>query len=156
MQVFIEFLQTMPFWYWWVFAIVLLTIELMTGSTYFLWPAVAAAAAGLLALLPFSVWQLELLVFAAATIALSIFAPAKVKPWLQRTQADHLTLNERGEQKVGRRATVDASFVNGSGKVRLGDTLWLADSETGEDYPEGAHVIVTRAEGTKLFVEAAA
>lgn len=150
----IEFLATMPFWYWWVFAVALLIIELTTGSTYFFWPAIAAAAAGLLALMPFGgAWQMQLLLFAAVTIALSVYAPSRVKPWLHRTQADHQTLNERGAQKIGRRATVDENFVNGAGKVRLGDTLWLAESDSGEDFAEGAQVVVVRAEGTKLYVK---
>lgn len=151
-----DFLAAMPFWYWWVFAVVLLIIELMTGSTYFFWPAIAAVAVGLFAIGPLGgAWQMQLLVFAAVTIVLSIYAPSRVKPWLLRTQADHPTLNERGAQKIGRRATVDETFANGAGKVRLGDTLWLAESESGEDFAEGAQVVVTRAEGTKLFVKAA-
>lgn len=154
MESLFTFLAEMPFWYWWVFAVVLLIIELMTGSTYFFWPAIAAFAAGLLDLGPFDgQWRLQLIVFAAVTIALSWWAPSRVKPWLHRTQADHQTLNERGAQKIGRRATVDETFVNGAGKVRLGDTLWLAESEAGDDLAEGTQVTVTRAEGTKLFVK---
>lgn len=155
MQGFIDFFSTMPFWYWWVFAIILLVIELSTGSTYFLWPAIAAAIVGVFAIFPFSPWQFEMLLFAAVTVGLSLWAPAKVRPWMQRTQEDHQTLNDRGAQKIGRRATVDSHFANGVGKVRLGDTLWLAESETGEDLEAGAQVIVARAEGTKLFVRTA-
>ena len=156
MQAMIDFLSTMPFWYWWVFALVLLAIELMTGSTYFFWPAVAAVAAGLFDLGPLDgAWQLQLIVFSAVTIILSIVAPRYVKPWLHRTQADHMTLNERGAQKIGKRVTVDASFSNGAGKVQYGDTLWLAESETGENFVEGTVVEITRTEGTKLYVKAA-
>ena len=157
MAALITFLSDMPFWYWWVFALVLLVIELSTGSTYFFWPAIAAFAAGLFDLGPLDgAWQWQLIVFSAVTIILSIFAPPYVKPWLQRTQADHHTLNERGAQKVGRRATVGDAFVNGAGKVRYGDTTWLAESEDGADYPEGAVVEIIRAEGAKLFVKAVA
>lgn len=155
MQGFIDFLATMPFWYWWVFAVVLLIIEIGTGSTYFFWPAVAAFVSGLFDLGPFAgEWQLQLLIFAAVTIVLSIYAPSRVKPWLHKTQADHLTLNQRGAQKIGRRATVTAAFENGVGKVRVGDTQWLAESDGGENFAEGAAVEVTRAEGTKLYVKA--
>jgi len=153
MESFIAFLSAMPFWYWWVFAVALLTIELMTGSTYFLWPAIAAALAGVLALLPFSTWQAELISFAVVTIALSIFAPAYVKPWIHKSQADHLTLNERGAQKVGKRAVVESAFVNGAGKVRFGDTLWLAESDSGENFKKDAMVEITHTEGIKLFVK---
>ena len=155
MEGFVEFLSAMPFWYWWVFAIALLTIELMTGSTYFLWPAISAAVVGFFDIWPLGdAWQLQLMLFAGFTIALSIFAPPHVKPWLNKTQADHFTLNERGAQKIGRRAMVESAFENGAGKVRLGDTLWLAESETGENIEKDAQVEITRSEGTKLFVKA--
>lgn len=154
MDALISFLSEMPFWYWWVFALALLVIELLTGSTYFFWPAIAALAAGIIDIWPFDgQWQIQLVVFAAVTIVLSVVAPPYVKPWLNRTQKDHFTLNQRGAQKIGRRATVEAAFVNGAGKVQLGDTLWLAESETGENFPAGAEVEITRTEGTKLYVK---
>ncbi len=152
----IVFLSTMPFWYWWVFALALLTIELLTGSTYFLWPAIAAALVGFVDIWPLDgQWQIQLIIFSVITIVLSIVAPAKVKPWLHKTQSDHITLNDRGAQKVGRKATVDQAFVNGAGKVRLGDTLWLAESDTGDDLAAGLQVEITAADGTKLVVKAA-
>jgi len=156
MEGFIAFLSTMPFWYWWVFAIALLTIELMTGSTYFLWPATAAVLVGFLDIWPFGgQWQVQLIIFAIITVVLSVIAPPYIKPWITRTREDHLTLNQRGAQKIGKRATVDRKFTNGIGKVRFGDTLWLAESESGEDFTEGASVVITSAEGTKLVVKAA-
>ncbi len=155
MENIITFLSTMPFWYWWVFALALLTIELLTGSTYFLWPAIAAALVGFVDIWPLDgQWQIQLILFSAITIILSIVAPAKVKPWLHRTQADHINLNDRGAQKVGRKAMVDQDFVNGMGKVKVGDTIWLAESETGEDLKQGLQVEVTAADGTKLVVRA--
>ncbi|GJL94038.1 MAG: membrane protein [Hyphococcus sp.] len=151
----IEFFSTMPFWYWWVFAAGLLVIELLTGSTYFLWPALSAALVGFFSVWPLGdAWQMQLFIFAAFTVALSAFAPRYVKPWLNNSQADHFTLNERGAQKIGRRVSVDENFERGAGKVRMGDTLWLAESETGEDFIAGAEVEVTRTEGTKLYVKA--
>ncbi len=156
MQAIIDFIATMPFWYWWVFAVALLVVELSTGSTYFLWPAIAAAVTGIVSLSPLGVfWQSQLLTFAVVTVALSVVAPRYVKPWLNRTQADHQNLNQRGAQKIGRRAIVEDAFSNGAGKVRLGDTLWLAESESGEDFESGAQVVVAKAEGTKLFVNRA-
>ena len=59
-----------------------------------------------------------------------------------------MTLNERGAQKIGRKATVDQAFVNGAGKVRFGDTLGLADSDSGEDFSAGVQVEIVATEGT--------
>ena len=153
MASFIDFLAAMPFWYWFVFAIVLLVIELSTGSTYFLWPAIAAALVGLMALVPITTWQSELIMFAAITVVLSIVAPAHVKPWLHRSQEDHQNLNDRGAQKVGRKVTVETTFENGVGKVRMGDTAWLAEAVHGENFEEGVNVEVVRVEGTRVFVQ---
>ncbi|MEM8772057.1 MAG: NfeD family protein [Pseudomonadota bacterium] len=156
MENLIDFLANMPFWYWWVLALGLLVIELSSGSTYFLWPAVAAAIAGLFALSPLGVfWQAQLLAFAAVTIGLSLWQPRALKDWLHRSQTDHFNLNDRAAQKVGKNATVDEAFVNGAGKVRFGDTLWLAEAEGGGGFIEGDIVVITRVEGTKLIVASA-
>lgn len=151
----VEFLETMPFWYWFVLAAILLIVEISTGTTYFLWPAAAAAVVGVLDIAPVDVgWRIELVIFAAVTIFLTVFATPKVKPWLARSQKDHLTLNERGAQNIGRRVAVEEAFASGEGRVRLGDTVWSAASESGENFAVGEEVTITRVEGSKLYVAA--
>ena len=152
----VEFFETMPDWYWFVFAVILLIVEISTGTTYFLWPAAAAALAGLTDIWPLDgAWRMQLLIFAAVTVALTIFATPKVKPWLHKSQADHLTLNERGAQKIGKRVKVEEAFSAGEGRVRYGDTVWLAASEDGANFEKGAEVEITGVDGAKLFVKAA-
>jgi len=151
----VEFLASMPFWYWFVLAVILLIVEISTGTTYFLWPAAAATAAGLLDLWPLDGrWRTQLLVFAVVTVLLTVFATPKVKPWLHRSQKDHLTLNERGAQKIGKRVKVEEAFSSGEGRVRFGDSVWSAASESGENFAIGEEVTITRVEGSKLFVAA--
>jgi membrane protein implicated in regulation of membrane protease activity len=48
--------------------------------------------------------------------------------------------------------TLDKPIVNGSGTVRVGDTVWRV---TGPDSPAGSRVKVTRADGATLYVEPA-
>lgn len=151
----VEFLQSMPFWYWFVFAVALLIVEISTGTTYFLWPAAAATVVGFLDIWPLNgEWRMQLLVFAVITVFLTVYATPKVKPWLHKSQKDHLTLNERGAQKVGRRVKVEEAFSSGQGRVRYGDTVWAAESETGANFDKGAEVEIVRADGAKLFVKA--
>lgn len=151
-----SYLETMPFWHWWVLAVLLLLIEIATGSTYFLWPATAAVAVGASDLWPFDGnWQAQLALFAVITILLIIFATPRVKPWLHKTRSDHLTLNERGEQKIGKRAVVDEAFANGGGRVKFGDTVWAAESASGENFAKGAAVEIVRVDAAKLVVRAA-
>jgi len=152
----IDFLAAMPFWYWWVLAAGLLIIEIATGTTYFLWPAAAAAITGFADLWPLDgQWGAQLLVFALLTLGLTIFATPRVKPLLTKGQTDHLMLNERGAQKIGKRARVEEPFVGGEGKIRVADTVWLATSAEGDNLEAGAEVVIERVEGARVFVRRA-
>ena len=51
---------------------------------------------------------------------------------------------------IGAHGTVCETFVNGRGKVRVGDTVWLAD---GPDLAEGSPVVVAGVRGTRLDVK---
>jgi inner membrane protein len=68
------------------------------------------------------------------------------------TKSDLPDLNERGQQYIGRSLVVEQAIQNGRGKVRAGDTLWLAE---GPDAPAGSRVKVTATRGTLLVVERA-
>lgn len=149
-----DILATMPFWYWWVLAVILLVVEISTGSTYFLWPAAAAVVVGFADIWPFDgAWRMQLALFAVLTVVLTVFGAPRAKRWIHASQSDHLMLNERGAQKIGKRAVVEEAFSNGTGRVKFGDTVWLAESPTGEDFAEGASVEITGSDGGKLFVK---
>jgi len=155
MTTIIHFLETMPFCYWLVLAAGLLLLEVMTGSTYLLWPATAAIFVGLTAIWPLqNNWQIQILLFTVITALLTLYAAPRVKPWLHRSRQDHQLLNERGARKVGRRVSVDRDFLNGAGQVKLDDTLWLAESINGENFEAGTSVEIARVDGTKLIVQA--
>ncbi len=67
-------------------------------------------------------------------------------------ETDQPDLNRRPDQLVGRVAVVEEPIVHGRGRVRLDDTLWMAD---GPDAPAGAEMRVTAARGAVLRVERA-
>ena len=58
-------------------------------------------------------------------------------------------LNQRTAQLIGRQGIVAEEFVAGRGKVRIGDTVWLAE---GPDAATGAAVRVTGVNGMSLVV----
>ena len=60
-------------------------------------------------------------------------------------------LNEPNRAMLGSRGTVCETFQAGRGKVRIGDTVWLA---TGPDLAEGTPVAVSGVQGTRLVVAA--
>ena len=65
-------------------------------------------------------------------------------------KTDQPDLNKRPVQLLGRIATVEEAIAHGRGRVRIGDTLWMAE---GPDLPAGAEVRITSARGAVLKVE---
>ena len=64
--------------------------------------------------------------------------------------SDEPDLNARARQLIGRVVAVEGPIENGRGKVRIGDTMWLA---AGPDCPAGTSVRVIRVNGLVLIVE---
>ncbi len=153
MDSFITMMAEMPFWYWWVLGTVLLIGEIVTGTTYILWPAVAAFITGFFDLGPFDGnWQLQLFLFAGITILLTIFATPYAKAWVNNEKTDKVNLNERGAQKVGKRVVADEDFSGGTGRVRLGDTVWSAEADPALSVLKGAALEIREVKGTVLVV----
>ena len=50
-------------------------------------------------------------------------------------ESDQPLLNRRGEQLIGRIATLTEPIKDGRGRVRIGDTMWRV---SGPDLPAGA------------------
>ena len=65
------------------------------------------------------------------------------------TGTDHPLLNRRGEQYIGRVFTLDEAIVNGTGKLRIDDTIWKVN---GDDLAAGTAVKVSAAKGVILQV----
>jgi hypothetical protein len=59
-------------------------------------------------------------------------------------------LNRRAESYVGRMFTLDGAIVDGRGRFRVDDTVWLVE---GPDLPAGTRVRVTGTDKTLLRVE---
>ena len=147
MDTLITLLTTLGPQHWLVLGLVLLIAEMATGTTYLLWPAVAAFFTALISFLGFTTWLADVGIFAVLVIVLTLFGQPIVKRWRNAGAANGL--NDRAAQLVGVRGVV-ASFANGSGSVKVGDTLWRAVSD--EALEEGAHVQVVSVDGVTLRV----
>jgi inner membrane protein len=150
---FVAFLDALPWWAWLALAGSLLAVEvLVTGTTFFLWPALAAlVVSALVALPPHLPWWGQLLTFAGLTVAFGWLGP-RVFP-RRETVSDAPGLNRRAEQYLGWTVTVAQDFSEGRGKVRVGDTLWSARAGDGRNHASGTSVVITAVDGTLLTVE---
>lgn len=143
-----------PWWGWAVLAGLLALAELHVPGSYLVWIALGAALTSAADAAFGMRLEGQLGVFAAASAA-SCVAGYFVYRTLDRRRRGEvpgdLALNERNLAMVGARGIICETILNGRGKVRLGDGVWLA---TGPDLAEGTPVAVTAVQGTRLYVEA--
>ncbi|MGK9536914.1 NfeD family protein, partial [Salmonella enterica subsp. enterica] len=59
-------------------------------------------------------------------------------------------LNMRGSELVGRTFVVHQAIIDGRGKIKVGDGVWMV---TGPDAPAGAQVRVIGQDGVILRIE---
>jgi membrane protein implicated in regulation of membrane protease activity len=136
--------------HWLILGLILLIAEMASGTTYLLWPAVAAFVTALVAWLTPAGWIAEVALFAVLILALTYFGHPMVKRFRQEGAATGL--NERSAALVGTRAVV-TNFANGAGSVKVKDTIWRALSD--EALEAGQEVEITSVDGSTLRVKRA-
>ncbi len=136
-------------WNWWVLAGIMLALEMLSASFFFLWLGAAAAIVGLIMFFADWSWQVQVSIFAVLAILLLVASRLWFKPG---GNASGRQLNKRAARLEGRIYSLEEAIENGSGKIKVGDTVWLV---RGDDAPKGANVKVVGSEGTTLHVELA-
>lgn len=144
-------------WHWLALALLLFSIEMMTGTWDLLWVSIAAAfTSAFTAFAPLSVagWEGQLIFFAIATTVLFVVGRTLFKSMRENIE-EHPTLNKRMASTLGQRGEVAEDFSAGAGMIKLGDTVWSAESLDGANFASGAAVIVDSTEGNTLKVRPA-
>ncbi|WP_170001859.1 NfeD family protein [Pseudopontixanthobacter vadosimaris] len=136
-------------WHIWIaLGLVLAGLELVVPGVYFLWLAVAALATGVL------VWSIDpgLIMQIVDFVFLALIAVFSAKRFLRDRpiQSSDPLLNNRMGRLVGQTAVVTQPIRNGSGRVKQGDSEWMA---MGPDLGAGTYVRVTGNDGGTLLVE---
>jgi membrane protein implicated in regulation of membrane protease activity len=134
--------------HWLILGLVLLIAEMVTGTTYLLWPAVAAFATALIAWIAPVDWVAELVLFAVLVVALTWLGRPLVQRWRHEGAASGL--NERASALIGARGVV-TEFANGVGSVRVQDTVWRAVSDA--PLGVGESVVIDGVAGATLKVK---
>jgi membrane protein implicated in regulation of membrane protease activity len=143
-------IETIGFWSWFILAVILLCLEFVLPGVHFLWFGLAAVVVGVIAMSTAISWPWQVALYAIISIVSVFWVRRFVRP--QTATSDEPALNERGAQYVGRTVPVEDAIVCGRGKVRVGDTVWVA---SGPDAPTGAKVRVVGTDGIVLKVEKA-
>lgn len=149
-NILLEFFADMNGTRWIVLGVVLLILEVLTGTTYILWPAAAALLVGFLVfILPLG-WQMQLLLFFILSTALMFIGHHYIRPKMKGGEPSDL--NDRARSMVGMRVRAIADFETGRGRVQVGDTQWRASMDQG-DALAGDELRVISVKGTTLNVE---
>lgn len=136
------------YWVWIALGLALAALELLAPGVYLIWLAAAALATGLLAFIfPFG-WPIEIVSF----VCLSLIAVYSARRYLrdQPIISSDPLLNQRGGRMVGETAMVVQPIESGSGRVRVGDSEWIA---RGPDTAVGERVRISGNDGAILLVE---
>ncbi|TCL69705.1 NfeD family protein [Rhizobium sp. BK251] len=140
-------------WSWWVLGLVLLAAEMIAPGFFLVWIGLAALGVGMLSLLLWEnalwVWQVQLLLFAVLSVAVTLLGRRLV---YRSDRTDEPFLNQRSASLVGRTATLQEPISEGRGRIHLDDTIWTV---MGPDLPVGTRVKVIASNGRDLTVEAA-
>ena len=136
-------------WVWLIAAALLAIAEILVPGVFLIFLAAAAAltAVGAAVGLPL---PFQLVLFPLFSLGAVWFG----KRWYNRNpvpSSDPL-LNDRIARHVGQTVVVVDAIENGSGRVKLGDSVWAA---RGPDAEVGARVRIVGAQGTCLEVELA-
>ena len=136
-------------WNWIVLGLILLGLEIFVPGVFLLWIGIAALLVGGASLAlwetGFWIWQIQVLLFLALSLAATYFGKRYVVS--RQGDTDQPLLNRRSEQMIGRTATLSEPIREGRGRIQLGDTLWRI---SGPDLPAGARVRVSGASETEL------
>ncbi|ABK43954.1 protein of unknown function DUF107 [Magnetococcus marinus MC-1] len=141
------FADIAPHWAWAIVGLVLIGLEMFVWSTFLLWMGLSAFVVGaIFYVAPDFPWAWSVVLYGVLSLVAIYLGRKLFKP----AQADDPdALNERGQRMVGQSYVVAEAIVHGRGKVRVGDSLWLAQ---GADCPAGTVVTVTSVKSTTLMV----
>jgi membrane protein implicated in regulation of membrane protease activity len=143
----VEFLTSIGVWDWFIAGGLLLALEALAPGVFMFWLGIAAMLVGAVSMYLELSWQTQFILFA-------IFSVLMIPLWRRLSfgtpHTDQPFLNRRADALVGRIFTLERPIVDGSGTVRVDDSVWRI---TGRDLPAGRRVKVVGVQGTALHVE---
>lgn len=130
---------------WLLLAFGLTIAEVVAPGTFLVFLGIGAVAAALSVLVTAEL-RLQIVVFVIASGVAVLFGRALYRRILTRRDS----ASEIGRGPAGEHDVVVDPIVDGRGKVKVRDTVWLA---AGPDLPAGTTIVVQRCAGTLLYIK---
>ncbi|MBB3940648.1 hypothetical protein GGR39_002305 [Novosphingobium fluoreni] len=138
-----------PHYAWLALGLILAVAEMAIPGLFLIWMAGAALVTGLITWVAPIGLPAQIMLFAVLSIV-AVFAGRRFLAVNPIVSADP-HLNNRSARAVGQIVVVTQAIVNGEGRVRLGDSEWLA---RGSDAAPGTGLKVIGVDGATLLVGA--
>ena len=113
-----------------------------------IWIGAAAGVTGVLTGVLAIGWQMQVLIFTLLAVA-AVMASRRYMA-SHPIASDDDNLNRRANRMIGETVIVVEAITGGQGKVKVGDSPWIAK---GPDAPVGTMMRVTRVDGSWLIVD---
>lgn len=143
----------MDYYLWFIAALVLSMIEIITPGFVILWFGVSAAIVGLLDLLGLhnTVWQI--IIWIVLSLIMVILSRTFFKTIFIKSPGENYKSNI--DVLIGQKGIVtdEIDNVKGNGRILVQGQDWSARSEDDSTIPVGSPVEIVRYEGIKLFVK---
>jgi inner membrane protein len=136
------------YWVWIALGLALAVLEILVPGVYLIWLAAAALITGGLSYLFGFGWPLEIISFVSLAL-IAVYSARRYLSYQPIVSTDPL-LNQKGGRMVGEIALVVQPIESGSGRVKVGDSEWLA---RGPDTAVGQRVRISGNDGAILLVE---
>ncbi len=135
-------------WVWLTLGLLLGTLEMLVPGVYLIWLAAAAIVTGVLAF----AFDLGIEYQVIQFISLSLIFAFSARRFLRDKpiESSDPLMNRRGARLVGETAVVVQAIEHGSGRIKLGDSEWIA---RGPNVAAGERVRVSGSDGSILLVE---
>ena len=135
-------------WIWIGLGLILAALEILVPGVYLIWLAVAAIITGALVFGIGLALPAQIIVF----VFLSLIAAFSARRFLrdQPIVSSDPLMNRRGSRLVGELALITQAIDGGTGRVKHGDSEWLA---RGPDLAAGTRVRIIGNDGSILIVE---
>ena len=132
---------------WLAIGVLLLILEIFGAGVYLLCIGSAAVLMGAVVFVLPLPWAAQYLLFALLSVVTGVL-------WWKRQRREVSNepdsgLNQRGRELLGREFELMEPIIDGRGRIRAGDSVWLV---SGPDLPAGSSVRVIGQEGTVLKV----
>jgi inner membrane protein len=137
-------------WFWFVLSIALFALEMAVPGVIFMWLAFAGiVVGGVVLIMPGTGVEIQFILFSV----LGIISVYSGRNYLKKNPiiSEDENLNDRGARYVGHNYTLERDLINGEGKVRIGDSLWLVRGDFEAEV--GTSVKVVGSDGVVLIVE---